>query len=176
MRFRADYTLADAARIGSAIGAALRPGDVVLLSGDLGAGKTTLARAMLKARGLAGEAPSPTFAIVQPYAPPEVDLPIAHVDLYRIEAPDEPGIDVFFALEKDAPRLRVATWLAELRRAGVAAETDYAGRSLKGQLTQARRLGAARTVVVGPDDASLRVPGREDETLPHADIVSRLTP
>ena len=40
---------------------------------------------MLKARGLAGEAPSPTFAIVQPYAPPEVDLAIAHVDLYRIE-------------------------------------------------------------------------------------------
>ncbi|GAA0866410.1 tRNA (adenosine(37)-N6)-threonylcarbamoyltransferase complex ATPase subunit type 1 TsaE [Sphingopyxis soli] len=89
MRFRADYTLADAARIGSAIGAALRPGDVVLLSGDLGAGKTTLARAMLKAQGLAGEAPSPTFAIVQPYAPPEVDLPVAHVDLYRIEEEDE---------------------------------------------------------------------------------------
>src|SRR3546814_21050315 len=44
---------------------------------------------MLKTRGLAGEAPSPTFAIVQPYAPPEVDLAIAHVDLYRIEAADE---------------------------------------------------------------------------------------
>jgi tRNA threonylcarbamoyladenosine biosynthesis protein TsaE len=87
--YRCDYDLADAGRIGAAIGAALEPGDVVLLSGDLGAGKTTLARAMLKARGLAGEAPSPTFAIVQPYAPPEVDLPIAHVDLYRIEAPDE---------------------------------------------------------------------------------------
>ena len=85
MSFRTDYTLADAERIGAVIGAALVPGDVVLLSGDLGAGKTTLARAMLKARGLAGEAPSPTFAIVQPYAPPEVDLPIAHVDLYRIE-------------------------------------------------------------------------------------------
>jgi tRNA threonylcarbamoyladenosine biosynthesis protein TsaE len=85
MSHRCDYTLADAERIGAAIGAALRPGDVVALSGDLGAGKTTLARAMLKARGLAGEAPSPTFAIVQPYAPPEVDLPIAHVDLYRIE-------------------------------------------------------------------------------------------
>jgi tRNA threonylcarbamoyladenosine biosynthesis protein TsaE len=79
------YTLAEAERIGAAIGAALAPGDVVLLAGDLGAGKTTLARAMLKARGLAGEAPSPSFAIVQPYAPPEVDLPIAHVDLYRIE-------------------------------------------------------------------------------------------
>ena len=83
------YDLDAAQRIGAAIGAALRPGDVVALSGDLGAGKTTLARAMLKARGLAGEAPSPTFAIVQPYAPPEVDLPIAHVDLYRIERADE---------------------------------------------------------------------------------------
>ena len=83
--FSTPYDLAEAQRIGAAIGAALMPGDVVALSGDLGAGKTTLARAMLKARGLAGEAPSPTFAIVQPYAPPEVDLPIAHVDLYRIE-------------------------------------------------------------------------------------------
>jgi len=87
--FSVRYDLSEADRIGAAIGAALAPGDVVLLSGDLGAGKTTLARAMLKARGLAGEAPSPTFAIVQPYAPPEVDLPIAHVDLYRIEEPDE---------------------------------------------------------------------------------------
>ncbi|MDR6832913.1 MULTISPECIES: tRNA (adenosine(37)-N6)-threonylcarbamoyltransferase complex ATPase subunit type 1 TsaE [unclassified Sphingopyxis] len=85
MSQRYDYTLADAGRIGAAIGAALLPGDVVLLSGELGAGKTTLARAMLKSRGLASEAPSPTFAIVQPYAPPEVDLPIAHVDLYRID-------------------------------------------------------------------------------------------
>ncbi len=83
------FTLDEAERIGGAIGAALMAGDVVLLSGDLGAGKTTLARAMLRARGLAGEAPSPTFAIVQPYAPPEVDLPIAHVDLYRIGSPGE---------------------------------------------------------------------------------------
>lgn len=89
MSHQYDYTLAEADRIGAAIGAALLPGDVVLLSGDLGAGKTTLARAMLKVRGLVGEAPSPTFAIVQPYAPPEVDLPIAHVDLYRIEDESE---------------------------------------------------------------------------------------
>lgn len=89
MSFKTAYTLDEAGHIGAAIGAALVAGDVVLLSGDLGAGKTTLARSMLKARGLAGEAPSPTFAIVQPYAPPEVDLPIAHVDLYRIEAEGE---------------------------------------------------------------------------------------
>ena len=87
--FTSTYSLDEAERIGAAIGAALMAGDVVALSGDLGAGKTTLARAMLKARGLAGEAPSPTFAIVQPYAPPEVDLPIAHVDLYRIDDQDE---------------------------------------------------------------------------------------
>ena len=87
--FSLRYDLDEAERIGATIGAALTAGDVVLLSGDLGAGKTTLARAMLKARGLAGEAPSPTFAIVQPYAPPEVDLPIAHVDLYRIKGADE---------------------------------------------------------------------------------------
>ncbi|KTE08237.1 tRNA (adenosine(37)-N6)-threonylcarbamoyltransferase complex ATPase subunit type 1 TsaE [Sphingopyxis sp. H115] len=87
--FSVRYDLEAAERIGAAIGAVLIAGDIVLLSGDLGAGKTTLARAMLKARGLAGEAPSPTFAIVQPYAPPEVDLPIAHVDLYRIEDEDE---------------------------------------------------------------------------------------
>src|SRR3546814_4426499 len=60
--FTCNYGVDEAERIGAAIGTALIAGDVVLLSGDLGAGKTTLARAMLKARGLAGEAPSPTFA------------------------------------------------------------------------------------------------------------------
>ena len=89
MSFTFSYNLDEAERIGAAIGVALAAGDVVLLSGDLGAGKTTLARAMLKARGRAGAAPPPTFAIVQPYAPPETDLPVAHVDLYRIEDTDE---------------------------------------------------------------------------------------
>ncbi len=70
--------------LGARLAAALRPGDVVALYGDLGAGKTTLARGLLAALGLAGEAPSPTFAIVQPYAPPEVRFPTWHVDLYRI--------------------------------------------------------------------------------------------
>jgi len=74
---------------GAALGRVLRAGDVVALHGDLGAGKTTFARGLLAALGLAGEAPSPTFAIIQPYAPPEVRLPLAHVDLYRIEEPQE---------------------------------------------------------------------------------------
>ena len=71
--------LADVARIG----------DVIALEGGLGAGKTTLARGILEGLGLAGEAPSPSFAIVQPYDVPEVKLPVAHVDLYRLDDANE---------------------------------------------------------------------------------------
>jgi histidyl-tRNA synthetase len=92
-----------------------------------------------------------------------------------VEAPDDEGIDVFVALDDEAPRDQVTRWLAELRRVGLAAETDYAGRSLRGQLTQARRLRARRIVVVGRDAASLREPGRPDEPIDHAEIVSRLS-
>ncbi len=75
--------------LGAAIAAVLRPGDVVALSGPLGAGKTSIARGVLTALGLEGEAPSPSFAIVQPYEPPEIRMSVLHVDLYRIEHPDE---------------------------------------------------------------------------------------
>ena len=78
---------AETARFGAALAAALVPGDVVTLSGPLGAGKTTLARALLRALGEPGEVPSPTFALVQPYD--ELQPPIWHADLYRVEHPDE---------------------------------------------------------------------------------------
>lgn len=84
--------LADAAAtqaFGRALAAKVRPGDVVALSGPLGAGKTSIARGLLAELGLEGEAPSPSYAIVQPYAPPEVAFPVLHVDLYRIDDPDE---------------------------------------------------------------------------------------
>jgi tRNA threonylcarbamoyladenosine biosynthesis protein TsaE len=71
------------------LAAVLRPGDVVALHGDLGAGKTTLARAVIAALGWGGEVPSPTYALVQVYEPPDVRLPVWHIDLYRIETPDE---------------------------------------------------------------------------------------
>ena len=91
--------LADAAAteaFGARLAGLVRPGDVITLSGSLGAGKTSIARGLLAALGLEGEAPSPSFAIVQPYAPPEVRLPVLHVDLYRIEDPreiEELGLD-----------------------------------------------------------------------------------
>jgi tRNA threonylcarbamoyladenosine biosynthesis protein TsaE len=65
----------------------VRAGDVIALSGPLGAGKTALARALLEALGHAGEVPSPTFAIVQPYD--ALEPPVWHVDLYRIEDASE---------------------------------------------------------------------------------------
>ncbi|MES3092755.1 tRNA (adenosine(37)-N6)-threonylcarbamoyltransferase complex ATPase subunit type 1 TsaE [Sphingomonas aerolata] len=74
---------------GAKLAAHVKAGDVIALTGTLGAGKTSLARGLLAALGLIGEAPSPSFAIVQPYAPPEVRLPVLHVDLYRINDPDE---------------------------------------------------------------------------------------
>jgi tRNA threonylcarbamoyladenosine biosynthesis protein TsaE len=89
MRAPASYREDEAAALGARIAALLAPGDAIGFSGDLGAGKTTLARAILAALGLAGEAPSPSFAIIQPYGPPEVRLPLLHVDLYRIDDPAE---------------------------------------------------------------------------------------
>jgi len=84
--------LADAAAteaFGEALAARLRPGDVVALAGALGAGKTTLARGVLRGLGHRGDVASPTFALVVPYEPPDVRLPAWHVDLYRIEHPGE---------------------------------------------------------------------------------------
>ncbi|NCP22990.1 MAG: tRNA (adenosine(37)-N6)-threonylcarbamoyltransferase complex ATPase subunit type 1 TsaE [Erythrobacter sp.] len=73
--------------LGRRIAAKLRPGDVVALSGDLGAGKTTLSRAILAASGHAGEVPSPTFTIIETYE--RTDLPIIHADFYRLDDPSE---------------------------------------------------------------------------------------
>jgi tRNA threonylcarbamoyladenosine biosynthesis protein TsaE len=71
------------AAAGAQLASQVRPGDVVTLSGDLGAGKTTLVRGLLRALGHEGEVPSPTFAIVQPYE--ELDPRVWHADLYRVE-------------------------------------------------------------------------------------------
>jgi histidyl-tRNA synthetase len=65
------------------------------------------------------------------------------------QMPDE-GIDVFFIAEEGADRQAIAAVLAELRRRGISADMDYAGRSIKGQRTQAGRLNARRVEVVEP--------------------------
>ena len=74
-------------RAGAKLGRLARAGDVITLSGPLGVGKTALARGLIGALGHEGEVPSPSFAIVQPYD--ELDPPVWHVDLYRIEDASE---------------------------------------------------------------------------------------
>ena len=76
--------LAASAALGHRIAERLRPDDVVALSGELGAGKTTLARAILAGLGHAGEVPSPSFAILEAYAAPPLRVAAVHADFYRL--------------------------------------------------------------------------------------------
>jgi tRNA threonylcarbamoyl adenosine modification protein YjeE len=89
-RFRMTVTLSDlaaTAALGAAVAQRLARGDVVLLQGDLGSGKTTLARAILTALGVDETVPSPTFTLVQAYDTPH--LGVSHYDLYRLKRASE---------------------------------------------------------------------------------------
>jgi tRNA threonylcarbamoyladenosine biosynthesis protein TsaE len=86
--------LASMEAFGARVAARLRPGDVVALSGGLGAGKTTLARGIIAALGHEGEVPSPTFTILETYD--GLRVPLVHADFYRLDRPaetDELGLD-----------------------------------------------------------------------------------
>ena len=162
------------ALLGEDIAAALRVGDVVALKGDLGAGKTTLARALVRA--LAGDpgldVPSPTFTLVQAY---ETRLPVTHFDLYRIASPAEldelgfaeaaaDGVVLVEWPEKAGDRLPADAIIVELselgegRRARISAgaATARVERSLamRDFLDEAGWPGAHRTYLAG--DASAR--------------------
>jgi histidyl-tRNA synthetase len=91
----------------------------------------------------------------------------------REEAP--PRVDVFFVCEPAADRARILPLLAELRRRGLTADLDYAGRSIKGQLTQAGRLGAGWTVIVEDGQATVREQGKDDWTTPLDALVDRIS-
>jgi tRNA threonylcarbamoyladenosine biosynthesis protein TsaE len=85
----------DTAAIGRELAASLSAGDVVLLIGDLGAGKTALVRGLAEGLGVpADDVSSPTFTLVQEYRGGR--LPLFHVDLYRLDDPreiDDLGLD-----------------------------------------------------------------------------------
>lgn len=83
--------------LGREIGRHLRAGDILTLSGDLGAGKTTLTKGIAEGLGIPGDVFSPTFTIIHEYVGP---CPLYHIDLYRIsgeEAVLDLGLDEYFA-------------------------------------------------------------------------------
>ena len=71
------------------IAAGLRPGDVLCLEGELGAGKTTFTQGLAKAMGVDGRVTSPTFCIVQEHKAPEGQVRLVHMDLYRLRDEDD---------------------------------------------------------------------------------------
>jgi histidyl-tRNA synthetase len=85
------------------------------------------------------------------------------------------GLDVYFVSTEGADRSRVVPLLAELRRRGLRADMDYGGRSQKGQLGQAGRLGAGWTVIVDGGRATVREPGRDDWTAALDELVERIS-
>ena len=122
--------------LGTRLGALLAPGDLVVLAGDLGAGKTTMAKGL--ARGLRVEDPvtSPTFAIVQEYAGP---VPVAHADVYRLGTLGEvEGLDV---VELGCGTAYVSAWLARRGARPVGVDVTPA------QLATARRCQAETGIV-----------------------------
>lgn len=92
--------------IGAKLAKGLQAGDVVFLIGEMGMGKSVLARAIARAFGVQGAMPSPSFTILQSY---EAALPVKHFDLYRLEDPAEfyeAGLDE----EMDARSLSLVEW------------------------------------------------------------------
>ena len=126
--------------LGAHIAAGLRVGDVIALFGDLGTGKTTLSRGILRGLGFEGDVGSPTFPIVQPYE--QLRPPVWHVDLYRIEAPselsqlglDEARDDMALLIEWPE-RLGTALWPDSLRLRLTIEQSG--GRSLTAQVPTA---------------------------------------
>src|SRR5207253_2288543 len=130
--------------LGHRLGAALRPGDFVALTGELGAGKTSLVKAMAEGAN-AERASSPTFALVNLYRGP---VPLQHVDLYRISGPGE-----LFALGFDDLLAEPAATLCEwAERAGDALPPDRLEIALAHAGPQAR---TARLRATGPRGEAL---------------------
>jgi tRNA threonylcarbamoyl adenosine modification protein YjeE len=150
--FRARFALPDLAatsRLGAGIAAGLGAGDAVALWGELGAGKTTLARAILRALGVAGEAPSPTFTLVQTYRTGR--LTVSHFDLYRLKQAremDELGLDEM--LEDGAV---LVEWPERAPEALPPEATLHVRLGMEDDLRLARLTGPARWKDVVRDDA-----------------------
>jgi tRNA threonylcarbamoyladenosine biosynthesis protein TsaE len=97
---------AETAAVGERLAALLRPGDVVVLTGDLGSGKTVLAKGIGAGLGVTEPVVSPTFTIVREY---EGDVPLLHLDVYRLDHLQE-AIDLGLEELLDEGRVTVVEW------------------------------------------------------------------
>ncbi|MBV8667397.1 MAG: tRNA (adenosine(37)-N6)-threonylcarbamoyltransferase complex ATPase subunit type 1 TsaE [Burkholderiaceae bacterium] len=97
--------------LGTSLARALDPGLVMHLHGDLGAGKTTLTRALLHAAGYSGHVKSPTYTLAEPYALTVAGKPmqIIHYDLYRMSSPDE-FLEAGFREQFDGRNVCIVEW------------------------------------------------------------------
>jgi tRNA threonylcarbamoyladenosine biosynthesis protein TsaE len=130
-------------RAGAALAAALAPGDVVLVSGDLGAGKTTFVRGALRALGVTEAVTSPTFVVGVLYD--GAAGPLAHLDLYRLAGlgDEDPGLlDPYFGPE-------TVTFVEWPERAE--SEELLGGRAIARRVTLAHAGGDRRSIAIaGP--------------------------
>lgn len=134
-----DETEALAARLA----AALRPGDVVLISGELGAGKTTFVRGACRALGVTGRVTSPTFTIGRRY---EGRVPVSHLDLYRLGdlADEDPALLADYV----APdRVAFVEWPSA---------AEGFGGAVAATVRIAHRGGDARELTIAPGPAAQR--------------------
>lgn len=134
---------ADTAAFGAALAGALETGLMIHLEGDLGAGKTTLVRAALRALDFAGSVKSPTYTLIEPYAISRLNL--YHFDFYRFTDPDEfleAGLDEYFDgdgvcivewPDRAAPHLPPADVRILIRFEGTGRKVEARGLSPRGQ-------------------------------------------
>ena len=152
--------------VGQAIASCLWPGDVVVLAGELGAGKTTIAQGIAAGLGVVERVVSPTFAIVREY---EGRVPVAHVDVYRLEHVQELN-DIGFEEIVDGDRVVLVEWgdlvapvlpgerlVVELRRVDDDADDEreivvHAEGSARSPATTARLHGALAAFAPTPSD------------------------
>jgi tRNA threonylcarbamoyladenosine biosynthesis protein TsaE len=122
--------------LGAALAEALEPGDVVCLSGPLGAGKTRFVAGLARGLAAAARVRSPTFTLVHTYVG---RVPLTHVDLYRLESADVAGLGLEEALERGA---LVVEWGERLparwRAAALAVDLAIAGDSARALHASAR--------------------------------------
>ena len=98
--------------LGAALGECLQNGDVVLLKGDLGAGKTCFSKGVAKGLGITSDIVSPTFNIVIQYD--DGRIPLYHFDLYRLEEPDElEDVDFYYLIDRNTCGVSLVEWADE---------------------------------------------------------------